>query len=355
MKSAKERLHDEYFDGIPAPQPGQDVPDYSHGLKALAEAFDTFRAVMNDRINDLVERQKEKASVEWVTSEIAGVEERVNAIQDMDSIQAMAEESDDRDLVFSWLEDRFEEMAEEQEALKGHRRRNTHRIGEIEEAVSRLQDRIESITLPIGGEAEATRRREFENEELDERLKSIRREQRRLADTQNELASLVENLESRMDAESGDLGPIGKELGRLSRAQEKLVSLVQELESRLEDVEEGMDFQDAHRGSLGRKVGRLHRRVLRLEQGREPAFRDSSQRDSSQRDSSQKEEGDAGGPPQPCWHDHPPEPGVYVQAYEHGEPVVVRVTAPAAYGTGESERFYGPIPEKEGTGLETHV
>lgn len=60
--SAKEALHDEYFDGIPAPGPNEDLPDYSYGLKALAEYIDEELDTETDHaaVSGLIGRHEEK-------------------------------------------------------------------------------------------------------------------------------------------------------------------------------------------------------------------------------------------------------------------------------------------------------
>jgi len=264
MKSAKERLHDEYFDGIPAPQPGQDVPDYSHGLKALAEAIDDVRRGLEDQITALVEEMKKTPVISEVNEELAGLEKRINEVQN--------------------LADQFD--------------------GE-----SRVAERLDEVEKRLAG------------------------------------------------LEDGDVGPVGAELGRLSEAQGGLTSLVQELESRLEDVEEGMDVQDEGQADMIGMIKRLERRVADLEEAQSEAGHGEAQSEDADREQDQNGRARAGeeSASEPCWHDRPPESGVYIRAYERGKPEVARIVAPAALDIPESETFYGPIPEKEGTGLETYV
>jgi hypothetical protein len=127
-----------------------------------------------------------------------------------------------------------------------------------------------------------------------------------------------------------------------------------------------MDIQDEERASMTGMIERLRRRVTRLE---EAWLADRSDAEVVEGGSSEATQAEAPARPkspfqesprsdsssEPSWHDGPPEPGVYIRAYERGKPEVARILAPAALDIPESETFYGPIPEKEGTGLETYV
>lgn len=350
MKTAKERLRDAYPDGLAAP--GGGGVDYSVGLEVLADVIDDIRRKVGFEFSELEERVDRAATLSLLSEEIVDLEDRI------DEVREVAEQTGGGSDVSA----RLDEMAEELEALK----EGEYDYDAIAGLTGRLEERIVENTERLDGADDARGRLEDslvdkarsierlsqENEELDERLRSVRTEQRRLADSHNELASLVENLESRIDAESGDLGPIGSELGRLSRAQGKLTSLVQELESRVEDLEVGTDIQDEDRAELFERVELLEKRVGDVEDAQEDAA-----------DAGGDATGDPSGsavrmkppPSVPRWHDHPPEPGVYIWADEEGgEALVRRIVAPAAIKSRHSDHFYGPVLES-GTPLETLV
>jgi len=73
MKSAKERLHDAYPDGIPEPAQGEPPLDYSRGLGVLAEAIDDVRRSLKE-VTALVDEMKKTATVSQVSKELADLE-----------------------------------------------------------------------------------------------------------------------------------------------------------------------------------------------------------------------------------------------------------------------------------------
>jgi chromosome segregation ATPase len=319
MKSAKERLHDAYPDGIATP--GGGGVDYSVGLKALARAVDEVRRSLKEEVKALVDEMKKTATVSQVSKELADLEGRI------ESVEELANHVDEESVVSR----RLDEMAEELKAVRKNRRRNTDRIGEVEEDLAEVEEAVGRLQDSLVDKARSIERLSQENEELDGRLESIREGQR-----------------------------------RLSASMSKVAALMHELESRLADVERGMDMQDESRDDLRGTVGRLEKRITRLELkqrlggddadwigAQEPAFRDSSQQDPSQKEQGDVEASSEGSPSEPSWHDRPPEPGVYVVAGGE-EARVARVMAPAAIRVSDSESFYGPIPEEE-AGLETLV
>ena len=148
--SAKEALHDEYFDGIPAPGPNEDLPDYSYGLKALAEYIDEELDTETDHaaVSGLIGRHEEKTQ---------------EKIQDLlDQLDACVQG-----------------LTEHEEKI-GKRERE---IGGLDTRIGRIEDRLEGLEDAVYADAD--------NSPAEKALSVARRAEQKADDTDALLGELL--------------------------------------------------------------------------------------------------------------------------------------------------------------------
>ena len=186
MSSIKEQLRAVLSKG----RPSRDAePDYTRALKLLAEVI----GERSDRLGDLE-----------------------------DEVEALKEGEYDYDAM-AGLTGRLEERIDE----------NAERLEQATKWIERLQDSMVDKARSI--------------EELSQEMGDRKRE--------------VNGLDTRLGRLEDRLAPIRSELNRLANTHNELASLVTELESRLEDVEKGQDLQDRYLSDLRGQIADVEQKA----------------------------------------------------------------------------------------------
>jgi TolA-binding protein len=149
--SAKEALHDAYFDGIPV----DDGPNYAKGLKALAEYIDReLRMVENDHQDQETFLQELEQRLDQMQKRVAQLRHIVNN-RDYQSLKARVDRDyDGTATAIRDLESRVDEVEQdltEHEEKIGKRERE---IGGLDTRIGRIEDRLEGLEDAVYADAD---------------------------------------------------------------------------------------------------------------------------------------------------------------------------------------------------------
>jgi predicted nucleic acid-binding Zn-ribbon protein len=244
MRSAKERLHDVFRKG----HPGSTGPDYRRALKVLADVIDDVDGRV-DQISEEVEAKETDHDalsglfgrydemIDDLRNRISGVDDRVER---MDEKQNQAYDwIDDLGDWLSEVDDRLVDLEDEVEALK----EGEYDYDAMAGLTGRLEERIDENAKRL---EQAIKWIERLQDSMIDKARSIEELSQEVGDRKRE----VDGLDTRLERLEERLAPIRSELYRLADTHNELASLVTELESRLEDVEKEQGLQDRYLSDL---------------------------------------------------------------------------------------------------------